>query len=695
MSHPTTIADMEIHVSDEPIDLIASLATRPTAVVSREKVTLPAGAEATLRFRVKLPAWSQAVYHAPFQRHAINPALDLWPEGLNQCQPLPVPTLQHAKRGGLFLLLRLEGGDYLAVLPLTGHEAMASLRGDAEGLVLEVSHFGSQPLTGDFPLLAYARAASLYQAARAVWATALDHPLMAGVGAMRLVKPVAPDFEYLGWCSFEEYKLAIDENNMCTALRLLAASPAPVRWALIDDGHIDDGCAATVETQEGAVYSEENDPSKRRVQRAGTHPQRFPRGWSPLMDEIRGTKIRSLGLWLNFNGYWGGIAPRGDWPFYVRQQLTELDGDTALPVPEDGGAEIFWSHLLEPAIVAGMKFLKVDNQAGNLKLYAGRVPNAVAASVANKQALERLVARSFGGQLINCMAHNGVAAFHTPVSAVTRCSEDYKCGDAWRAKHHLHNSFGNMLWLGATVWGDHDMFHSSDPVAAGAMARSKALSCGPVYLSDHPEQFRMEHIRPLCFHDGRLLRPLAPAMPLPESAFLDPYEAGCAYRVGAPLPHGCAAVGCFNLAHPDRRVAGAITAGDHALVRSMIEVGPVTIEAVVITEWTTGRAWKLEGAHAFALPVGGDELFILSPVQHGWALIGATEKFLAPSFVSEFTVADDACRITVPEPGRVCVWSRRRVVSRELAVRAKGSDIWEITFPAGCLEAEIHHAEEV
>lgn len=54
------------------------------------------------------------------------------------------------------------------------------------------------------------------------------------------------------------------------------------------------------------------------------------------------------------------------------------------------------------------------------------------------------------------------------------------------------------------------MFHSTDPSSARLMAISKAVSGGPVYLSDPADKLNPEHIMPLVWSDGLLLRPLAP-----------------------------------------------------------------------------------------------------------------------------------------------------------------------------------------
>ncbi len=677
------------------IDVASQIEKRAAGVIEEAELTLPAGADAALRIPLTLPNWQRAVYFAPFQRHAINPALDLWPEGLNQCQPLPVAALHDVKRGGMFLLLELAEEDYLALLPLTSPRAMASMRGTGRELVLEVSHFGRVAFTASLPLLAYARERDPYAACRRVWETALLSPAMAGVGALRETKIYPRAFEYLGWCSFEQFKLAIDESNMTDVVRALAVSPVPVRWILIDDGHLDDGCADGVETQEGATPSAGNDPATRRLRRAGTHPQRFPRGWAPLVAAARQTKIRWLGAWMNFNGYWGGVDPSGDWPEQVRAALIEIADEVALPRGDVNAAETFWSHVLAPLAEAGFDFLKVDNQAGNLKLYAGHVPNGVSASAANKLALEQIVSARFGGRLINCMAHNGVASFHTPTSAVTRCSEDYKRDDAWRAKHHLHNSFGNMLWLGPTVWGDHDMFHSSDLVAAAPMACSKALSGGPVYLSDHPRDFRSELIMPLCLADGRVLRPEAPALPLPDSIFDDPYESDCAFRVAAPLAHGAVAVACFNLATPDRCVTARIAPSDFQAARRMVPMAPNAAAAVAATvfDQRARRVWLLREESRVTLAPGEHALYTVAPVHDGWAFLGSPDKLLGPAFIAELERHENRCVIRVPEPGRVWVWCPRRVVSEELPVHDLGGEVWEVEFSPALLHGTLQQVD--
>ena len=128
------------------------------------------------------------------------------------------------------------------------------------------------------------------------------------------------------------------------------------------------------------------------------------------------------------------------------------------------------------------------------------------------RALERQTDKAQIG-LMNCMAQNIINTDNTLHSAVTRVSIDYKKYDENMAKSHLFQSYTNTLLLGQTVWPDHDMFHSSDTICGSLMARSKAISGGPVYLSDSPSDFIPDNILPLIDESGKNIPPFRTGNP--------------------------------------------------------------------------------------------------------------------------------------------------------------------------------------
>lgn len=640
-----------------------------------------------LRKRVLLPEFTKACYYAPFQQHAIDPSLDLWPEGYNQCHPQIVRSLAEAKRGGFFLILHLTDGSYLCLLPMVSPLSMAWFRGDGGNFWLEAGHWGTEGWEGDLPVLGWARDRNLYRACEQVWRHALDHPLLRDQARPRTEKKYPEPFRYLGWCSWEEFKWDIGEDALIEAVRELDASSVPVRWVLFDDGHVDEGTLephpASANGQNGETPIHESD---RRLVSLGVNQRRFPRGWKPVVNACRKTKIKWLGVWLNFNGYWGGIHPE-NLLGPINEALIETLPGTLQPAPSMRSSEAFYEAFIARQEREGFDFVKMDNQAKNVTFYRGQVPNAVKATMGNHHAMESAVSRHLES-MINCMAHNNLCAFSTRHSEITRCSEDYKKGDPWRAKHHLNNSFANMLWLGQTVWGDHDMFHSSDPVAAAMMARSKAISGGPVYLSDRPSNINLDLVRPLCFEDGRLLQPLAPAAPTPESAFLDSYEDDDAYCVIAPLAHKCAALAAYNLTHPQKPVIGRLSASDYRWAGAMIQDGhaewPLPQEGLLAYDVIRKRSLDLRlGDHKFRIESLGDEFFILCPIINGVAIIGREDKFLPPEGISSIARADGRVDLALHESGPILLWTEREnlLPAFKGISTALGGGLWRLELP--------------
>lgn len=646
------------------------------AVHVAEGLIVPETEEGTFfRKRLVLPEYTQACYYAPFQKYAIDPNLDLWPEGYNQCHPLPTKDLSSAKRGGFFLILQLTDGSYLAVLPVVTTKSMSWLRGDGTNLWIESGHWGTDGWDGDVPVIGWASDSNIYRACEKVWRAVLEHPLVKGLATLRNAKEYPEPFRYLGWCSWEEFKWDIREDVLIKAIHDLDASKVPVRWVLIDDGHIDEGEGASTPNaggQNGEVPIQEGD---RRLFSLEANRMRFPQGWKPILDARKKTKIEWMGVWLNFNGYWGGIH-RDNALGAINDSLIETTAGILQPHHDGDGSAVFYDAFIGQQSQQGFDFVKVDNQAKNITFYQGNVPNAVKATMSNHRALENAVDRNMTA-MINCMAHNNLCAFSTRHSQITRCSEDYKKGDLWRAKHHLNNSFANMLWLGQTVWGDHDMFHSSDAVANGVMARSKAISGGPIYLSDHPDNIQLEQVMPLCFNDGRLLQPLAPAVPLPESAFVNTYEDDAAYRVIAPLSHGCAAVAAYNLTHPEKPVHGRITAEDYRWAGGMMQAEPLEwelpAEGVIAYDVLSKTVHRLQDEPvSFTLENFSDAFFLLCPIRNGVAVIGREDKILGPEGLESISAAGNTVSLTLKEAGPVLIWSATGELRDETGERPEG-----------------------
>ena len=86
-----------------------------------------------------------------------------------------------------------------------------------------------------------------------------------------------------------------------------------------------------------------------------------------------------------------------------------------------------------------------------------------------------------------------------------------------------------------------------------------------------------------------------------------------------------------------------------------------------------------------------DTFVILSPIIRGWALIGHPDKYLPPSFVTEFVVSPDSVRISTAEAGHVWLWRSPEspaLVSDHPPV-SLGNGVWQVHLPAAATSATI------
>lgn len=308
-------------------------------------------------------------------------------------------------------------------------------------------------------------------------------------------------------------------------------------------------------------------------------------------------------------------------------------------------------------------------------------------------ALEEEVRNKKNLGLINCMAMNTVQLFNTPYSTVTRVSQDYIVGNRPKAISHIYQSFLSTLWLGYTVFPDHDMYHSSDSVSGRLMAVSKALSCAPVYISDAPSDFILENILPLSLSDGELLKPLAPAVPVQRSIFQNVFDEPNPFIVSAPLNNKSVAIAAYNLNRKETKIHGEIKAEDYkdasAMILSYEGKWEIPEEGLFIYEWDTQTGEVLRDSKKFTISGFDDSYYILSPIQKDWAVIGLANKFLSTSAVNDVTYKANKLKVNLKEGGTFVFYSKYDIHSNEYNIESMGNSLWKIEIPQELKDVDI------
>lgn len=310
-----------------------------------------------------------------------------------------------------------------------------------------------------------------------------------------------PDFfEYFGWCSWNAFYQQVTEEKLCTKLDEFREKKIPIKWIIIDDGWS--------LTEDGKLKGFDADPVK------------FPNGLAAAIKRIKTEYgIEKVGVWHAFNGYWSGVLPGSDLAKeYADCLMTTVQGGL-VPSDDPEKAFIFWdawhSHLAE----CGVDFLKVDNQSSSYNYLDGTVPTTSGARHAH-EAIERSIIKNFGGNVIDCMGMDMENYLQRPYSAISRNSDDFFPDRENGFAKHIRQNVYSAIWHSCVHYCDFDMWWSgkSAPVQSGVL---RAISGGPVYVSDAVGDSDLSNILPVCGEDGDLCRLDRAAMPTEDCLYID------------------------------------------------------------------------------------------------------------------------------------------------------------------------------
>ncbi|CBN77415.1 Alpha-galactosidase, family GH36 [Ectocarpus siliculosus] len=402
-------------------------------------------------------------------------------------------------------------------------------------------------------------------------------------------RPVASFVDSLGWCTWDSFYTMVTPEGVLEGLSTLHEGGVRPRWVVIDDGW-------QRTTNDDALNTEQWDERLVGLE-ANKRFRRFDEKGKLLLDlgDTVGKMKRDFGVervlaWHAMAGYWAGVEPEASEmvPFdplvaklLAPEGIQEVDPEMQPELDHKrfgmvrlGNVEAFYRAYHGYLRDNGVDGVKVDAQS-ILDCMGGGNGGVPAVTKAYHEGLVQSVQATFkeGGRpaaLIHCMCHAPSVLFHIACvsedRAVIRGSDDfYPREDLSHGPHLYSNSFNALLLsnLGVQDW---DMFQTGLGVqgtgdAAGAAglseganaswfhAAARAISGGPVYVSDRPGQHNADILRKLVLEDGSVPRASTNALPTLDCLMRDPQEEGGGLlQVWALNPlAGTGVVGSFNV----------------------------------------------------------------------------------------------------------------------------------------------------
>ncbi|XP_057440007.1 galactinol--sucrose galactosyltransferase-like isoform X1 [Lotus japonicus] len=379
------------------------------------------------------------------------------------------------------------------------------------------------------------------------------------LGTFKLLEEKTPPsvVDKFGWCTWDAFYLKVDPTGVREGVKALTDGGCPPGMILIDDGwqsicHDEDPVSdssgmnrtSAGEQMPCRLIKFQENPKFREYGGGGKGLGAFVRD---LKEEFR--SVEQVYVWHALCGYWGGVRPHVEGMPEAKVVAPRLSPGLKMTMEDLAVDKIVSSGvgLVPPQMVqklydglhshlesAGIDGVKVDviHLLETLsEEYGGRVDLAKA----YYKALTTSVKKHFKGNgVIASMEHcNDFFLLGTEAIALGRVGDDFWCTDPsgdvngtyWLQGCHMVHCAYNSLWMGNFIHPDWDMFQSTHPCAE-FHAASRAISGGPIYVSDCVGKHNFKLLKTLALPDGSILRCQGYALPTRDCLFQNPLHDG-------------------------------------------------------------------------------------------------------------------------------------------------------------------------
>lgn len=474
---------------------------------------------------------------------------------------------------------------------------------------------------------------------------ARDAAVMLGNGMkMRNERKYPEALEYLGWCSWDAFQIRVNHEGLLEKAKEFKDKGVPIGFAIIDDMWGDAPNLENYQTEMdfGDMVRAMHASPLRNFEGA---PKRFPKGMKAAVSDLHESGIKNIGIWFPTTGYWWGVEKGSPLEEELKDVLVTSETGRIVASPEKERTEKYFDILCGKTKDFGADFVKIDNQGFHIN-YRNMASFGQSAG-AVQSAIESATEKYFGGALINCMGMPSECLFNRKESAVCRCSDDFIPEDrAWFLKNVLQCSY-NGLMQGQYHVNDWDMWWTDDGQAV-KNSLCRAISGGPVYVSDKLGRTNPEILKPMALSNGRILRGDESAKPSADCLIGDPTVGNKIFKIYNRVGD-CGVVAVYNINAKDESVSGSVGACDMRLPEGRY----------AYYEFFGRKGGILERGETLdvTLPSGDDfKLYTFVPLTDGVAVMGRTDLFMGVKAAKR-----DGKRVSLAEGGDVAVISERPI----------------------------------
>jgi len=578
-----------------------------------------------------------------------------------------------------WLLAQTDAGDCVMLVPLLTDKMVFTLSGATNGLQL-TGETGDESVTSRGGVALFVSVGNDPYPMAETGARAVMKFL--GTGKLRVEKKT-PDFaDQFGWCTWDSFYKKVSADGVRQGLESFRRGGVEPRLLILDDGWQD---------------FRKMPGGEERLVSLDPNQAQFAGDLRPTVKLAKNDfGVKTFLVWHAFTGYWGGVDGSALPQFEVQERSRSFGPGILAQHPNlntqywSGAVGVipptrigkFYDDYHRRLETAGVDGVKVDNQS-MIESVAQGLGGRVAVTRAYRAALEKSVVKHFDGRLINCMANAMETYYCSPRSTLMRTSIDFWPKRPETHGQHLYCNAQMGLWFGEFMQPDWDMFQSAHPFGA-FHAAGRAVSGGPVYVSDTPAAHDFGLLKTLACADGSILRADFPGRPTPDCLFADVTREPVLLKV-FNFNSDCAVIGAFNCNYHQN---------ENERVAIVGTVSPADVPGLHGKEFIgfarrSGKLWRCSWGEKTTLSLneGAWEIISYAPVEHGVAVLGLADKLNGTRAVStKRWNHDGSLAVTLRDGGKFLACSERAPI--ELSVNGKPLK-FSHDAATGCLTAEL------
>lgn len=469
--------------------------------------------------------------------------------------------------------------------------------------------------------------------------------------SLREDKP-KPDFaRYFGWCTWDSFYEKVTADDVVRGLDSFKKFGFVPRFVILDDGW---QTVNSSHKERGKWTLSDFKPNKK-----------FGHGLKGLVDKAKNEYgVKSFFVWHAIMGYWGGVdVDSPSMAEYSPRLSVAKHPDTYKMIDEKA-----WSYEQFPFGIIdvdkaydfyngyhsylkgeGVDGVKIDVQyeaEGHSETFGGRA-NTVASV---RRGLEASVVDNFNGEMINCMSCSNDIIYRTKRTNMMRSSNDFYPNEPDSHLLHIYDNAVNTMWMGQFTVCDWDMFqttHEYGPFHAAA----RAISGGPIYVSDRVDEHNVRLIKKLVNGDGEILSPTEMAMPAEDCIFTSPLESKKPYKI-------------FN----KNKFGGVI--GIFAFGKGETSVSPSCVDGFdsgtyACFSYKSRKTFTLDANQSVDVKVRakGFDIITVSEIKDGFAPVGTVGKLNCGGSVESVDRRDSGAVVGLRSEGSFVFYSEKSVTS--------------------------------